>query len=99
MYYRIERFGGVKVIYINKCCRRKYKKRKCNGGQVILSAILFENGVAEILNIEGQLMDELIERNETPWKLIKLNRQIAAIACCLRDFEEKIVWEIVKNRL
>lgn len=85
------------MIYLNKCCRRKYKKRKCNGRKIILSAILFENGVAELLHAEGELIDKLIERNENPWKLIKLNSQIAAIVCCLRDFEEKIVWEIIKE--
>lgn len=85
------------MIYLNKCCRRKYKKRKSNGRKVILSAILFENGVAELLHAEGELIDKLIERNENPWKLIKLNSQIAVILCCLKDFEEKIVWEIIKG--
>jgi hypothetical protein len=85
------------MIYLNKCCRRKCKKRKCNGRDVINSAILFENGVAEILSAEGELIDKLIERKESPLKLIKLNDQIATIVCCLRDFEEKIVLEISKE--
>lgn len=85
------------MIYLNRCCRRKFKKRKSNGRKVIHSAILFENAVAEVLKTEGELIDNLVTRNENPWKLIKLNKQIAAIVCCLRDFEEKIVWEIIKE--
>jgi hypothetical protein len=87
------------MIYLNKCCKRKfkYKKRKCNGRDVILSAILFENGVSEIIASEGELLQKLIERNESPYKLIIVNRQIAKIVCCLKDFEEKIVWEIIKE--
>lgn len=46
---------------------------------------------------EGELLQKLIERNENPWKLIKVNKQIAKIICCLRDFEEKIVWKIVNE--
>lgn len=85
------------MIYLNKGCKCKCKRRKCNGRKVILSAILFENGVSEILKVEGDLIDKLLERNENPYKLIKLNKQIAAIICCLRDFEERIVYEIVKE--
>lgn len=85
------------MVYLNKCCRRKCKKSKCNGRDVIISAILFENGVAEILSAEGELIDKLIERKESPLKLMKLNDQVATIVCCLRDFEEKIVMEISKE--
>lgn len=85
------------MIYLNKGCKCKYKKRKCNGKRVILSAILFENGVAKLLSVESKLIDKLIERNETPLKLIMLNGQIAKIVCCLKDFEEKIVWKIINE--
>lgn len=82
------------MIYLNKCCGKKHKKKKCDGRKVIYSAILFENGVSKIISTEAKLIDRLIERNENPWKLIKLNKQIAKIICCLKDFEEKIVWKI-----
>lgn len=85
--------------YLNRCCRYKYRKRKSNGRKIILSAIIFENGVGELIKTEGQLIDKLIERNENPWKLIKLNCQVAAIVCCLREFEEKIVWELINEKI
>ena len=85
------------MIYLNRGCKCKYKKRKCNGRKVILSAILFENGVAALLFVESRLIDKLIRRNENPWKLIRLNTQIAKMICCLKNFEEKIVLEIIKE--
>lgn len=85
------------MTYLNRGCKCKFKKRKCNGRKVILSAIIFETGVAKLLSVESRLIDKLIKRNENPWELMKLNRQIAKIICCLKDFEEKIVWEIIKE--
>lgn len=85
------------MIYLNKGCKCKHKKRKCNGRKVILSAILFENGVSELLSVESKLIYKLISRGEDPWKLIKLNKQIAKIICCLKDFEIRIVEEIIKE--
>lgn len=76
---------------LNKDSSCKCKKKKCRGRDVIISAILFENGVSELLSVEAELIDKLIERNVSPWKLMILSKQIAAILCCLRDFEEEIV--------
>ncbi|MDF2672728.1 MAG: hypothetical protein K0R09_993 [Clostridiales bacterium] len=85
------------MINLNKNSRCKCKKEKPRGRYVIISAILFENGVSEILSVEGKLINKLLERNESPWKLILLNKQIASILCCLRDFEEDIVEKIIKE--
>lgn len=78
------------MVYLIREGGDKYKGGKCNGRNVIHSAILLENCAAEILRTEGDLIDKLNESNENPWKLIIINRQIRAILCCLKDIAEKI---------